>query len=66
MEDNLILAYQDKAEFNKNLDLDFIITKFKVKLGERFIYLFEDYGIISETWRKGKRYIILDEIDPET
>jgi len=41
MEDSLILAYQNKTEFNKKLELDLLITTFKVKLGERFISYFK-------------------------
>jgi hypothetical protein len=49
MEDNILLAYQDKTEFNKKLEIDLIITTFKIKLGERFISYFEDFGLINET-----------------
>jgi hypothetical protein len=49
MEDNLILSSQDKVELNKKLEFDFNITSFKIKLGERFISFFEDYGIINQT-----------------
>lgn len=66
MEDSLVLSYQDKPEFNKKLELDLIITTFKIKLGERFISYFEDFGLINETWRDGSRYIILDNLDAET
>lgn len=66
MEDSLLLSYQDKFEFNKRLEFDLIITSFKVKLGERFISYFEDYGLINETWRNGSRHIILQDMDAET
>ena len=66
IEDSLILSYQDKPEFSKKLELDSIITSFKVKLGERFISYFEDFGLINETWRDGSRYILLQDMDAET
>ena len=66
MENNLLLAYQDKTEFNKKLELELIITTFKIRLGERFISYFEDFGLINETWRDGTRYIILQDMDAET
>lgn len=66
IEDNLLLACQDKTELNKKLELDLIITTFKIKLGERFISYFEDFGLINETWRDGTRHIILQDMDAES
>lgn len=40
-------------ELNKDLE----ISIFKIKLGERFVYAFEDANIIKNLWRNGMRSI---------
>src|SRR5258706_89043 len=42
-----------KTELNKDLE----ISIFKIKLGERFVYAFEDANIIKNLWRNGMRSI---------
>ena len=49
IENSMNITFKDKAQLKKNLEVDLLITSFKIKLGERFIFFFEDYGIINET-----------------
>ena len=42
-------------ELNKDLE----ISIFKIKLGERFVYAFEDANIIKNLWRNGMRSIFI-------
>lgn len=62
MEDNILLAYQDKTELNKKLEIDLIITTFKIRLGERFISYLEDFGLINETSLQNQKQAILPNI----
>ena len=43
------------ADLNLNMELnkDLEVSIFKIKLGERFVYAFEDANIIKNLWRNG-------------
>ena len=52
-------SYGNLENLNLNMELnkDLEISVFKIKLGERFVYAFEDANIIKNLWRNGMRSI---------
>lgn len=52
-------SYGNIEYFNLNMELnkDLEVSIFKIKLGERFVYAFEDANIIKNMWRNGMRSI---------
>lgn len=56
-------SYEKIANLDLNLNMelnkDLEISIFKINLGERFVYAFEDANIIKNLWRNGMRSIII-------
>jgi len=57
LEKDTIALENVNLDLNSELNKDLEISIFKIKLGERFVYGFEDGNIIKNMWRNGMRSI---------